>query len=78
MLVRLPTVNRLALGVSFLFMLLTGLHRPPANKRRRPVGLQGVEHYRPMIAIDGVRSVLPEGFKSNAYGSLDEVARQPE
>jgi hypothetical protein len=28
--------------------------------------LQWVEHYRPMVAIDGARSVLPEGFKSSA------------
>ena len=69
MLVRLPTVARLALGVSFLLASLTacvGLQPTSSvdspNQAVRP---QWAEHYRPMLAIDGSRSVLPEGFKSN-------------
>ena len=70
MLVRLPTVTRLALGVAFLFTSLTacaGFQSTNAvDSRNQAVTPQWVEHYQPMLASDGARSVLPEGFKSSA------------
>jgi hypothetical protein len=66
MFVRPPTVKRLALGASFLFTSLTACAGLQPTNAIGSAGLQGVEHYRPMIAIDGSRSVLPEGFKPNA------------
>jgi hypothetical protein len=70
MLVRLPTVTRLALGASLLVASLTACSGyQPANSGFVPnqaVGPQKVEHYRPMIGIGGARSELPQGFRPNA------------
>jgi hypothetical protein len=70
MIVRLPSLTRLALGVSFLFASLTacaGFQPTNAVDSPNQAGRQqGVEQYQPMIALDGARSVLPKGFKSTA------------
>lgn len=67
---RLPIATRPAL---FAFLLIASLTAcagyqpinavPAANHGFVP---QGNEHYRPMIAAGGARSMLPEGFQPNA------------
>jgi len=70
MLVRPPKAVRLALGGFLLFASLTACagYQPIDAVRvaTHVVGPQGLDGYRPMIAIDGARSVLPEGFKPNS------------
>jgi hypothetical protein len=66
MLERLPTINRLALGVSFLVTSLTACAGLQPTNAVGSAGLQGAEHYRPMTAIEGAKSVLPEGFQSSS------------
>jgi|HubBroStandDraft_1064217.scaffolds.fasta_scaffold173272_1 hypothetical protein len=66
MLVRLSAVTRLALGASFVFTSLTACTGLQPTNAVSTAGPQGVEQYRPMIAIDGARSMLPEGFKPSA------------
>ena len=74
MLMRLPTVTRLALSAPLLVALLTACsgYEPTnaVNEPNRAFGDQSgprvIANYRPMVAIDGARSVLPEGFKPNA------------
>jgi hypothetical protein len=70
MTVRLPKVTRLALSASLFIASLTGCAGsqsanavPVANHAVRP---QGIAEYRPMTAVGGAKSVLPEGFKPNA------------
>jgi hypothetical protein len=69
MLVRLPTVTRLALSAFLLIASLTACSGfQPTNAvpgANHALSRQAIEGYRPMIAIDGSRSVLPEGFKPN-------------
>jgi hypothetical protein len=70
MLMRLPTVTRLAPGAFLLIASLSacGGYQPTnaVGAANQALRLQGIEQYRPMIAIDGARSVLPDGFKPNA------------
>jgi hypothetical protein len=70
MLMRMPTVTRLALIMSVLAASLTACTGfqtssaiPAANHALRP---QRTGDYRLLVAADGAKSVLPEGFKPNA------------
>jgi hypothetical protein len=70
MFVRLPKVTRLALSACLLIASLTACTGYQATNAvpvvDHAVGPQRIGVYRPMIAIDGSQSVLPEGFKPNA------------
>lgn len=65
MTMRLPIVTRLALGASLLVASLTACagYQPinAVHVASHPVGPQGIEDHRPMIAVDGAKSVLPQG-----------------
>lgn len=75
MLVSLSTVTRLALGASFVFTSLTACTGLQPTNAVGSAGPLVVQQYRPMIAIDGARSVLQTEC---ATASLDEVACQRE
>jgi hypothetical protein len=65
---RLPTFTGYALGVAVTILSVTacsGYQPTNAANATSPTVQRGGAPYQPMLTSDGVRSVLPEGFKPN-------------